>query len=382
MKKLTALLLAATMLVITAGCTNNEKSSVSESSAIEIIETAETTEETTEQPTEPVSDGITLSNTYGYSLVLPEGIDSINGEKITDTEIESDIDYIMVNSSTSKDNLNVVVESGKDKDTFDSYTKEVFQEQCESLGVFTNFKVNKYERTEIEGFDTIHIETSAENPDGDTFSQIQIIVNRAEKNADYCYTFTYTDFSNTLTDEYKKSIESIKMIDAEKSDDTADELSGEPFTFEMCEGMTFDAPDGWIITEGESDTPHLVTEDRAMFSSSKAEDVSNLLITISSGSDDNEEFLKYTQEDFEALLSGTYTKIESLFFKAVKVGKYDAFKYIYNVGGEDTEDLDLRQTMLFINCPDKETGIMVCLTDFNQNNSDISDTLETLIKFS
>lgn len=66
----------------------------------------------------------------------------------------------------------------------------------------------------------------------------------------------------------------------------------------------------------------------------------------------------------------------------MKVGKYDAFKYIYNVGGEDTEDLDLRQTMLFINCPDKETGVMVCLTDFNQNNSDISDTLETLIKFS
>lgn len=382
MKKLTALLLAATMLVITAGCTNNEKSSVSESSATEIIETAETTEETTEQPTEPVSDGIILNNTYGYSLVLPEGIDSINGEKITDTEIESDIDYIMVNSSTSKDNINVVVEPGKDKDTFDSYTKEVFQEQCEALGVFTNFKVNKYERTEIQGFDAIHIETSAENPDGDTFSQIQIIVNRAEKNADYCYTFTYTDFSNTLTDEYKKSIESIKMIDAEKSDDTVDELAGEPFTFEMCEGMTFDAPDGWTLTEGESDNPHLVSEDRAMFSSSKAEDVSNLLITISSGSDDNEEFLNYTQEDFEALLSGTYTEIESLSFEAVKVGKYDAFKYIYNVGGEDTEDLDLRQTMLFINCPDKEAGVMVCLTDFNQNNSDISDTLETLIKFS
>ena len=172
------------------------------------------------------------------------------------------------------------------------------------------------------------------------------------------------------------------MIDAEKSDDTVDELAGEPFTFEMCEGMTFDAPDGWTLTEGESDTPHLVSEDRAMFSSSKAEDVSNLLITISSGSDDNEEFLNYTQEDFEALLSGTYTKIESLSFEAVKVGKYDAFKYIYNVEGEDTEDLDLRQTMLFINCPDKEAGVMVCLTDFNQNNSDISDTLETLIKFS
>lgn len=378
MKKLTALLLAASMLMVTAGCTGNEKSSVSESSATEIIETAETTE----VPTEPVSDGITLNNTYGYSLILPEGIDSVNGEKITDIKIDSDVDYIMINSSASKDNLNVVVESGKDKATFDSYTKEVFQEQCEALGVFTNFKVNKYERTEIQGFDAIHIETSAESPDGDTFSQIQIIVNRAEKDADFCYTFTYTDYSNTLTEEYKKSIESIKMIDAEKSDDTADELSGEPFTFEMCEGMTFDAPNGWTITEGESDTPHLVTEDRAMFSSSKAEDVSNLLITISSGSDDNEEFLKYTQEDFEALLSGTYTEIESLSFEAVKVGKYDAFKYIYNVEGEDTEDLDLRQTMLFINCPDKEAGVMVCLTDFNQNNSDISDTLETLIKFS
>ncbi len=382
MKKLTSLLLAASLLVITAGCTDNEKSSVSESSAAEIIETADITEETTQAPTEPISDGITLSNTYGYSLILPKGLDSINSEKIKDTKIESDVDYIMINSSTSKDNLNVVVEQGKDKDTFDGYTKEVFQEQCEALGVFTNFKVNKYERTQIEGFDTIHIETSAEAPDGDTFNQIQIIVNRAEKDADYCYTFTYTDFTDSLTEEYKKSIESITMTKAEQNSQTADEHAGEPYTFKMCEGMTFDAPDDWTITEGESDTPHLVAEDRAMFSSSKEKDVSNLLITISNESDDNEKFLKYTQKDFEALLSGTYTKIESLSFESVKVGKYDAFKYIYNVGGEDTEDLDLRQTMLFINCPDKDTGIMVCLTDFNQNNSDISETLETLIKFS
>ena len=382
MKKLNSLLLAAALLVITAGCTNNEKSSVSESSATEIIETENTTEETTQAPTEPISEGITLSNTYGYSLILPNGIDSINSEKVTDTKIESDVDYIMVNSSTSKDNLNIVVEPGKDKDTFDSYTKEVFQEQCEALGVFTNFKVNKYERTEIEGFDAIHIEISAENPDGNTFNQIQIIVNRAEKDADYCYTFTYTDFTDTLTEEYKKSIETITMTKATQNSQTADEHAGEPYKFKMCEGMTFDAPDNWIITEGESDTPHLVSEDRAMFSSSKEKDVSNLLITISTGSDDNEKFLKYTQKDFEALLNGTYTKIESLSFESVKVGKYDAFKYIYNVGGEDTEDLDLRQTMLFINCPDKDTGIMVCLTDFNQNNSDISDTLETLIKFS
>lgn len=382
MKKLTSLLLAASLLVITAGCTDNEKSSVSESSAAEIIETADITEETTQAPTEPISEGITLSNTYGYSLILPRGLDSINSEKIKDTKIESDVDYIMINSSTSKDNLNVVVEPGKDKDTFDGYTKEVFQEQCEALGVFTNFKVNKYERTQIEGFDTIHIETSAEAPDGDTFNQIQIIVNRAEKDADYCYTFTYTDFTDSLTEEYKKSIESITMTKAEQNSQTADEHAGEPYTFKMCEGMTFDAPDDWTITEGESDTPHLVAEDRAMFSSSKEKDVSNLLITISNESDDNEKFLKYTQKDFEALLSGTYTKIESLSFESVKVGKYDAFKYIYNVGGEDTEDLDLRQTMLFINCPDKDTGVMVCLTDFNQNNSDISETLETLIKFS
>lgn len=382
MKKLTSLLLAASLLVITAGCTDNEKSSVSESSAAEIIETADITEETTQAPTEPISEGITLSNTYGYSLILPRGLDSINSEKIKDTKIESDVDYIMINSSTSKDNLNVVVEPGKDKDTFDGYTKEVFQEQCEALGVFTNFKVNKYERTQIEGFDTIHIETSAEAPDGDTFNQIQIIVNRAEKDADYCYTFTYTDFTDSLTEEYKKSIESITMTKAEQNSQTADEHAGEPYTFKMCEGMTFDAPDDWTITEGESDTPHLVAEDRAMFSSSKEKDVSNLLITISNESDDNEKFLKYTQKDFEALLSGTYTKIESLSFESVKVGKYDAFKYIYNVGGEDTEDLDLCQTMLFINCPDKDTGVMVCLTDFNQNNSDISETLETLIKFS
>lgn len=381
MKKLTALIiLTAAVLAIASGCNKKEESSVNKTPSAEITEAV--TEETAEETAEPVPDCLTLTGTYGYSLILPDSIDSVNGDKITGSEYISNTDYVMVNSSTSKDNINVVVEPGKDKDTFDSYTKEVFQEQCEALGVFTNFKVNKYERTEIQGFDSIHIETSAESPDGDTFSQIQIIVNRAEKNADYCYTFTYTDFSNTLTDEYKKSIESIKMIDAEKSDDTVDELAGEPFTFEMCEGMTFDAPDGWTLTEGESDTPHLVSEDRAMFSSSKAEDVSNLLITISSGSDDNEEFLNYTQEDFEALLSGTYTEIESLSFEAVKVGKYDAFKYIYNVGGEDTEDLDLRQTMLFINCPDKEAGVMVCLTDFNQNNSDISDTLETLIKFS
>lgn len=380
MKKLTALLLAAAMLAA-VGCSKKEESSVSETSAAEEI-TETVTEETTEAPTEPVPDGMVLSSTYGYCLVLPEGIDSVNGEKLDESGLKSDVDYIMVNSSTTKDNLNVVVEPGKDAATFESYTEEVFQEQCEALGVFTDFKVNKYERTKIDGFDAIRIETSAKNPDGEAFSQTQIIVNRAEENANYCYTFTYTDYTGELTGEYQKSIESITMTAAEKSSETADEHAGEPFTFEMCEGMTFDAPDGWTIIEGESETPHLVSEDRAMFSPSEANDVSNLLITISGESDDNEKFLEYTQEDFEALLSDTYDEIESLSFEQVKVGKYDAFKYVYNVGGEDTEDLDLRQTMLFINCPDKKTGIMVCLTDFNQNNSDISDTLETLIKFS
>ena len=119
-----------------------------------------------EETAEPVPDCLTLTGTYGYSLILPDSIDSVNGDKITGSEYISNTDYVMVNSSTSKDNINVVVEPGKDKDTFDSYTKEVFQEQCEALGVFTNFKVNKYERTEIQGFDAIHIETSAESPEG------------------------------------------------------------------------------------------------------------------------------------------------------------------------------------------------------------------------
>lgn len=381
MKKLTALLLTAAMLVITAGCTKKEESSVSETSTAEITEAV--TEKTTQETTKPVPDGLTLNSTYGYSLMLPEGIDSVNGEKIKDSEYISNTDYIMVNSSTSKDNLNVVVESGKDKATFDSYTKETFQEQCEALGVFTNFKVNKYERTEIEGFDAIHIETSAENPDGEAFSQIQIIVNRAEKDADYCYTFTYTDYTNTLTEEYKKSIESITMIDSEKSGETADEHAGEPYEFEMCEGMTFDPPDGWTVIQGESETPHVITGNSAIFSSSELNGLSNLMITVSEGADDNESFTQYTKEDFETLLSSTYDNIEISAFDKTKVEDYDAFKLTCNI--TDSEELPYIQTMLFINCPDKETGIMMCLTNYYHNDTDISDitdNLEKLIKFS
>lgn len=384
MKKLTALIiLTAAVLASASGCNKKDESSVSETPSAEITEAV--TEETEPETSEPVPDGITLSGTYGYSLILPESIDYVNGEQITGSDYISDADYIMINSGTSKDNLNVVIEPGKDKTVFDSYTKEVFQEQCEALGVFTNFKINKYERTEIQGFDAIHIETGAENPDGEAFSQIQIILNRAEDGADYCYTFTYTNYTNTLEDEYRKSIESITMTDAEKSGETADEHAGEPFTFEMCQGMTFDAPDGWNVIQGESETPHVITGNSAMFSSSELNGLSNIMITVSEGADDNERFTAYTQEDFEILLSNTYDNIEISSFDKIKIGDYDAFKLTCNITYEKSEQLPYMQTMIFINCPDKETGIMMCLTNYNHNETDISnitENLEQLIKFS
>ena len=69
--------------------------------------------------------------------------------------------------------------------------------------------------------------------------------------------------------------------------------------------MELSLPDDWKITEGESDTPHVVTGDRAMFAPSALGDASNFLVTISESSDNEEDFLTYTQEDFEALLSGS-----------------------------------------------------------------------------
>jgi hypothetical protein len=379
MKKLKVLILISAMILSVTGC--NKKTEDSSQSSANETTVLETTEAVTQAATEPVQEGLILSNTYGYSLVLPEGIDTVNGEKIPESGLASEVDYVMVNSSTTKDNINVVAESGKDKKTFDSFTEDTFKQQCEALGVFTDFKINKYEVTKVDGFDAIHVETSAKNPDGETFSQTQIIVNRAEENAPYCYTFTYTDYTGKLKDEYQKSIESIKMTDAPKATEK-DEYAGEPFTFDSCKGMEFNAPDGWTITEGESDTPHNVSADRAMFSPSEVGDVSNLLVTVSDGADENDSFLKYTQDDFIALLGDTYSDISPVSFETIKVGNYDAHKFVYDVSDDETEELNLRQTMLFINCPDTKKGIMVCLTDYNQKNSKISDTLETLIKFS
>ena len=120
MKKLTALIIltvTAAVLAIASGCNKKEESSVNKTPSAEI------TEAVTEETAEPVPDCLTLTGTYGYSLILPDSIDSVNGDKITGSEYISNTDYVMVNSSTSKDNINVVVEPGKDKDTFDSYAK-------------------------------------------------------------------------------------------------------------------------------------------------------------------------------------------------------------------------------------------------------------------
>ena len=112
MKKLTALIiLTAAVLAIASGCNKKEESSVNKTPSAEITEAV--TEETAEETAEPVPDCLTLTGTYGYSLILPDSIDSVNGDKITGSEYISNTDYVMVNSSTSKDNINVVVEQGK-----------------------------------------------------------------------------------------------------------------------------------------------------------------------------------------------------------------------------------------------------------------------------
>ena len=381
MKKITAIITALALITIMAGCGKNDSRSESEISTSE-SDIVETSAAETKPPTDPEPEGLKLSNdVYGYSLDVPESLDTTDGSLIDGHEVISQTDYIMINSSESKDNLNVVVETSKSPDSFDKNTKESYKKQCDALGIFRNFAVNTFEKTKIAGYDAIYVETSAKNPDGEKFSQIQVIVNRTDEDAPYCYTFTYTDYSGTLTDEFRKSVESIEMTTPVKSAASADEHAGEPFTFDMFEGMELNLPDDWKITEGESDTPHVVTGDRAMFAPSALGDASNFLVTISESSDNEEDFLTYTQEDFEALLSGSYQDIKTVSFESLNVDGYDAFKYVCDITGEDTKDLNLRLTMLFINCPDRNAGIMLCLTDFNQNNKDTADKLETLIKF-
>ena len=149
MKKISALILALAVMASLSGCSNESNSSSSEESLAEstVTQAQETIPEITEEPTEPEADGLTLSNTaYGYSLTLPDGLDSQNGEIIDNPEVISQTDYIMINSSTSKDNLNVVVESSKTQEAFNGYTKESFKEQCDALGVFTDFTVNSFMR--------------------------------------------------------------------------------------------------------------------------------------------------------------------------------------------------------------------------------------------
>ena len=67
-----------------------------------------------------------------------------------------------------------------------------------------------------------------------------------------------------------------------------------------------------------------------------------------------------------------------LSFDSFNVDKYNAHKIKYRIS---MGELEIHQTILMINCPDKNKGVCLILSDYGAGYDDISNNLEKTIKF-
>ena len=362
---------------------NDSSSQSSESnSAAESTEsvTEESTEPATEAETEPAISGIKAENpVYGYSLIIPESLNKKDGSVISDTVTYED-DYAMFENA-SGDNLNIAVDDVMTDDEWKSQTKEKCQKEYEDLyeymGMSTTIEITTFDSIKINEYDAYRIEIDGKNENGSQFSQIQIIVNRKnDTSAPYCYTFTYTDYSGSLEALCENSIESIKFFDTKAPSAPIDENAGEPFTFDS--GFEFSAPKGWNYITDNNSISHEITGNQAEFS---ADDGGSIIITVSDEADDEDNFKAYTQQDVELLFAKSFESFDDfkvLSFDSFNVDKYNAHKIKYKIS---MGELEIHQTILMINCPDKNKGVCLILSDYGAGYDDISNNLEKTIKF-
>ncbi|MDE5916998.1 MAG: hypothetical protein K2G62_02595 [Oscillospiraceae bacterium] len=383
--KIFSIVLAAMTAMMFSSCDkkNDSSSQSSESnSAAESTEsvTEESTEPATEADTEPAISGIKAENpVYGYSLIIPESLNKKDGSVISDTVTYED-DYAMFEGA-SGDNLNVVIDNVMTDEEWSARTKEKCQEEYEDLyeymGMSTAIEITAFDSVNIDGYDAYRIEIDGKNENGSQFSQIQIIVNRKnDTSAPYCYTFTYTDYSGSLEEFCENSIESIKFFDTKAPSTPIDENAGEPFTFDS--GFEFSAPEGWNYVTDNNSISHEITGNQAEFS---ADDGGSIIITVSDEADDEDNFKAYTQQDVELLFAKSFESFDDfkvLSFDSFNVDKYNAHKIKYKIS---MGELEIHQTILMINCPDKNKGVCLILSDYGAVYDDISNNLEKTIKF-
>ncbi|MGN0621468.1 MAG: hypothetical protein ACI4I9_06340 [Porcipelethomonas sp.] len=383
MKKIRILsaVLAVIMSLTFTACGGREK----ESSSEKIAETSEVTEaeETqaeepeTEPETEPQSEGLIIENpVYGYRITAPETINSEDGTTVLNGNVSTADELYIIGSAESDDNLNISVETVISDEEWASYNAEYFQEEYESLYAYleisTTIEIKSFEAVSVSGNDAYRVELDGKNEDGSEFSQTQIIVNRKDDSAPYCYTFTYTDYTGTLNPE--ASISSISFTDASGPVTAVDENAGEPFVFDC--GAEFTAPEGWSMITDDGTVSHQISGGEAEFTS--PDNTSSIYITISETADDEEAFRSYTQQDIESLFSSSFDSFNVNSFKSFNIENYDAHKICYTGLFGDSE---FTQTILMINCPDIDKGICIMLSDFSGTADKISETLENTIIF-
>ncbi len=336
------------------------------------------TEPETEAETQPQYEGLVIENTaYGYTIAAPEGIDSSDSKTALTGVVSITDDFYMLKSLESDDNLNIAVGNVISEDEWNSYTKESltsdYNSLYEQLGVNTTCEVTKLEKSKISGCDAYFITTIGKNEDGTEFTQTQVIVNRQDSGAEFSYTFTYTDYTGTLDME-----ESIKSISFTAADGPAEAVgavedanAGEPFVFDC--GLEFTAPEGWKLDTEEAS--HNVEGSELEFTSPNEN--AYLYVTVSETADDEETFNSYTEQDIETTFGASFESCEVNSFENIEISGYKAIKA--SCTGK-YGDMEIKQTVLMINCPDKDKGICVLLSDFDGGAEDISNMLEKTVE--
>ncbi|MCI8775976.1 MAG: DUF1795 domain-containing protein [Oscillospiraceae bacterium] len=384
--KIFSIVLAAMTAMMFSSCDKKNDSSNQSSqsnSAAESTEsvTEESTEPATEAETEPAILGIKAENpVYGYSVIIPESLNKKDGSVISDTVAAYEDEYAMFEGE-SGDNLNIVIDDAMTDEEWRSRTKEKFQKEYQDLyeymGMSTTIEITAFEAVKIDGFDAYRLEIDGKNENGSQFSQIQIIVNRNnDTSAPYCYTFTYTDYSGSLEELCDNSINSIKFTDTKAPSAPVDENAGKPFAFNS--GFEFSAPEGWSYVTDDNSISHEITGNQAEFS---ADGGGSIIITVSDEADDENNFKAYTQQDVELLFAKSFESFDDfnvLSFDSFNVDKYNAHKIKYRIS---MGELEIHQTILMINCPDKNKGVCLILSDYGAGYDDISNNLEKTIKF-
>lgn len=164
-----------------------------------------------------IANGITT----GINLHAPEGLTVTDCETFENSDgtftcmpecVPTASKPFVISDESGKDNMNFFASAGPGQEEFKKITKESYEEEYVK-GVsdyFTDVEIKDFESFEIENYPALKAVIKAEY-NGETFEQTQVILDVAEYGCQsgYMYTITYTDYSGTLKEKIRDSIDSI-----------------------------------------------------------------------------------------------------------------------------------------------------------------------------